>query len=107
MGDMVNGEKVYSVRDVVNMIETAKPDDFIRLEGDSLLIIKKSAATAAEMEIRKRYKIEELKSSDLYLPDFGATCRQYYRELYALADKLFDLDDDLSDLDSEKKEDKE
>ena len=70
----VNGIEVHSVRDVMNIIESLEPEEFVRLEekkkdeGGVLIIIKKSAGDVAQREIKERYKIGSMKSSDLLLP---------------------------------------
>jgi len=92
----VNGIEVHSVRDVMNIIEKTKPEEYVRLEekekdeGGLLIIIKKSAGDVAQKEIQERYKIGSMKSSDLLLPCDGtwssAAISKYYRELESLAE---------------------
>merc|ERR1719204_2451690 len=71
---LVNGIEVHSVRDVMNIIESLKPDEFVRLEekkqgeGGLQIIIKKSAGDAAQKEIKERFKIGSMKSAELLGP---------------------------------------
>merc|ERR1719193_1439226 len=99
---LVNGIEVHSVRDVMNIIESLKPDEYVRLEerkkdeGGVLIIIKKSAGDAAQKEIKERYKIGSMKSAALLIPPDGkwssATLKLYYREVEALADEFLRID---------------
>jgi len=101
---LVNGIEVYSVRDVMELIESTKPDDFVRLEerekgeGGVLIIIKKSKGDAAQEEIKKRYKILSMKSADLLEPCNGklskASTKLYYRQLEELAEEHFQISPD-------------
>lgn len=91
----VNGIDVNSVRDVMKIIESIEPDDFVRLaeehsnEVGVLMIIKKSAGDAAEKQIKKRYGIISMKSADLLQSDetwSSAAVELYYKELNQLAE---------------------
>jgi len=99
---LVNGIEVHSVRDVMDVIESTKPDEYVRLEerkkdeGGVLIIIKKSSGDAAQKEIKKRYKIMSMKSADLLKPKDGtwseAATELYFRQLNELADELLLVD---------------
>jgi len=103
---LVNGIEVHSVRDVMNIIESMKPDEYVRLEerkkdeGGVLIIIKKSAGDAAQKEIKERYKIGSMKSADLLLPADGtwssAAVKLYYKEVEALAEEILRVDSEHS-----------
>jgi len=97
----VNGINVNSVRDVMKIIESIEPDDFVRLaderrnEVGKLMIIKKSAGDAAEKQIKKRYKIISMKSADLLLSNetwSSAAVELYYKELNQLAEDFLSVE---------------